>query len=739
MAFKKRAPGAPASADPEQLYRPLAGGRDGAPEALWAHQADVLRAWHTDHRESGDVAIELPTGAGKSLVGGLIGEWRRRTHGERVAYLCPTRQLAQQTAEKLSSYGIPVVLLIGRGQQWNPADRLHYTNAQAIVVSVYSHLFNSNPAISDAQVLLLDDAHAAAGYVADPWALRIDREHAAYQDVLSTLADAFAPPVLAWLRVDSPEGQLNSTSYLASPVGVAAAAGQLERALSTAATTGGIDRSAAFALTKLVGHVDRCMVYASYRSLLIRPLIPPTGTHGAFAGARQRIYMSATLGAGGELERAFGRRKIQRIPTPRGWDKQGTGRRFFCFPQLTTDLSQAPDGTNAWLKDVLREHGKAVVMTPDARTAERFRAHRVPDPAAVLEAGDVEADLDVFAAASEGVLLLTNRYDGIYLPDDACRLVVIDGLPARGDLQERFLHSALGALEVLQERIRARVVQGSGRATRNSRDYAAVLVLGDDLTTFVGRRDVQAAMHPEVHAELAFGLDNSLDLSSTEMRENLRAFAEQNEDWRSVDEDIRATRDQLDRVDPPGTTELQAAVGAEVDAWHAAWQGEWERALDKARRVLDALRGGQAPQRYAALWNYLAACWALRLADSTGDTALRIASVDYYRAARAAGRGTTWLSSLTAPVDHAIKPTTATTDPFDAAAAVAIHTYLPTLGRPATFDTQVSAARVGLAGTEPRAYEAGLAYMGRLAGAELSEGDGGAGAAPDATWIFSSA
>jgi predicted pyridoxine 5'-phosphate oxidase superfamily flavin-nucleotide-binding protein len=60
MAFKKRASGAAVPADPEQLYRTLVGTND-APQALWVHQGDVLRAWHKDHPDSADVAIELPT------------------------------------------------------------------------------------------------------------------------------------------------------------------------------------------------------------------------------------------------------------------------------------------------------------------------------------------------------------------------------------------------------------------------------------------------------------------------------------------------------------------------------------------------------------------------------------------------------------------------------------------------------------------------------------------------------
>src|SRR4051812_17977496 len=103
MAFKRRSPAIPTPPDPEQLYRLLAGS-NGGPPALWIHQGDVLREWHTQYAASSDVAIELPTGAGKTLVGGLIGDFRRRKEADRIAYLCPTRQLARQTAEKLDSY-----------------------------------------------------------------------------------------------------------------------------------------------------------------------------------------------------------------------------------------------------------------------------------------------------------------------------------------------------------------------------------------------------------------------------------------------------------------------------------------------------------------------------------------------------------------------------------------------------------------------------------------------------------
>lgn len=154
--------------------------------------------------------------------------------------------------------------------------------------------------------------------------------------------------------------------------------------------------------------------------------------------------------------------------------------------------------------------------------------------------------------------------------------------------------------------------------------------------------------------------------------------------------------------------------------------------------MLDALRGGRAPQRYAALWHYLAACWSMLLADELEDPALRSASVAHLREARAAGRGTTWLSHLAAAADSR-DAGPEIIDPLDAIACANIVKALPVLGRPARFEGDVTAARSGLLATDARPYERGLVHLGLLAGAEPSTGNGNADAAPDATWIFGTA
>jgi hypothetical protein len=736
MAFKKRAVEATLPSNPEHLY-PLRRADTSAPKALWLHQGDVLRTWHANHRNATDVAIELPTGAGKTLVGGLIGEFQRQTSKHRVAYICTNNQLARQSYEKLISYGIPAVLLTGRTAEWNRADRARYSSGEAIAVSIYHHVFNSRPALADAEYLVLDDAHAAEGTVVGPWSIEISREFPAYRDVLAVVEEAFDPLVASRLRQDTPEGQFASDVYLASPVGVAAVSGTLETAIQTAVATNTIDPQARYALQSMEGHLGRCLIYASYRRLQIRPFIAPTQGHPAFEAPAQRLYLGATLGDGGELERSFGRRKIDRIPLPEGWDRKGTGRRFFCFPELTTDLSSDPSAVDGWISDLVKASERTIVLSPDTRSASRFERECL-DGIGIVHATDIEHDLTAFTGKTDVALVLANRYDGIDLPDSDCRLAILDGLPARGDLQERFLIGSLGAMEVLQERIRARIVQGSGRATRNANDFAAVLMLGDELTAFCTRKEVRAALLPEVNAEVSFGLDNSLGTSSQEMRENLDTFFAQNAEWQEVDVEIEALRDETEQKNPPGTEQLGRSAAHEVIAYQAYWQGDLERALENAKRVIDSLSGGRAPQRYAALWNYLAASWSALLADGNRDESMRLTSSQYFRAARACGRGTMWLSHLASPAERDLQSfATEQTDPLDLDAAKQILASLSRLGG-SSFDNDVIRMRSQLAATAAIPYEEALVFLGHLSGTSDSDGNHGATAAPDASWIFGS-
>lgn len=85
------------------MFRDLS--RDADVRFLWGHQDRILERYE-EHVGTADVALELPTGTGKTLIGLLIAEWRRQARDERVLYMCPTRQLAHQVGALAQRYGI---------------------------------------------------------------------------------------------------------------------------------------------------------------------------------------------------------------------------------------------------------------------------------------------------------------------------------------------------------------------------------------------------------------------------------------------------------------------------------------------------------------------------------------------------------------------------------------------------------------------------------------------------------
>ncbi|MBA4150134.1 MAG: DEAD/DEAH box helicase family protein [Verrucomicrobia bacterium] len=75
---------------------------------LWLAQGDALRGWN-DNRTEKDISISLNTGAGKTLVGLLIGQSLVNELRSNVIYACSSIQLVEQTAKNAEGFhGAPV-------------------------------------------------------------------------------------------------------------------------------------------------------------------------------------------------------------------------------------------------------------------------------------------------------------------------------------------------------------------------------------------------------------------------------------------------------------------------------------------------------------------------------------------------------------------------------------------------------------------------------------------------------
>jgi Rad3-related DNA helicase len=168
-SFRRVSASASTPDDPEALFESLK--KAPGVQYLWSHQADVLRQYHEDCLSKRDIALELPTGAGKTLIGLLVAEYRRQKFDERALYLCPTRQLARQVGEQADAYGIPARVILPSGYEGLD----HFRLGEAIGVTTYKAVFNTNPRFTDPQAMILDDAHAAEDHIASLWSVRISR------------------------------------------------------------------------------------------------------------------------------------------------------------------------------------------------------------------------------------------------------------------------------------------------------------------------------------------------------------------------------------------------------------------------------------------------------------------------------------------------------------------------------------------------------------------------------------
>ena len=164
MAIKKRSDTQLRAETPEKLF-PLLRKTGENSDTLWPQQVDLLREYAEKRVGARDLAIELPTGTGKTLTGLLIADWRRREGKGRAIFVCPTKQLVRQVVAAAEKEGIDVVDLSGSWKQWDPSAQSKYERAKATAVVPYSSIFNTSPKLIEADIIVFDDAHAGEQYV----------------------------------------------------------------------------------------------------------------------------------------------------------------------------------------------------------------------------------------------------------------------------------------------------------------------------------------------------------------------------------------------------------------------------------------------------------------------------------------------------------------------------------------------------------------------------------------------
>ena len=639
MAFKKISKKRLVARTPEELLNDL---KTRKIKGLIAHQADMLRAYYDEHDKHTDIALQLPTGSGKTLVGLLIAEWRRRKYGERVVYLCPTKQLVNQVVEQaIGKYGLSPIGFTGKRRNYSSESKTAYRRAEAVAITNYSSFFCQPTFFENAQTVIFDDVHAGDNYISQTWSFEVSRyekEHKAiFESMVGILKEHL--PHTDYVRLLNENADDISREWVEKIPTPAFC--RLIPEFINVLDNETENTDLIYSYKRIRDNLSACHMYLSSSHILIKPCIAPTNTHAPFANAVQRVYMSATLGEGGELERLTGVPSITRLPVPQGWDTQGIGRRLFLFPELTFEEDEAIDLTC----EISKMAKRSLFLLPSTKKADSLKEKLSGySDFEFFNAQDLEDGKEDFIQSDNGIAILANRYDGIDLVDDDCRALVIVGISRATNLQERFLITRMCAMPMYNDRIITRIVQAAGRCTRSPNDYSVVVIMSDDFAGFLMQKDKTCLFHPELQAEIEFGIQQSRGINRDDFLANVEIFLEQGDEWKEADSGILEIRSETTQSRLPDVDALRNSVRSEVAYQYAIWNKDYAGALDHCRRALDSL-GGDNLKGYRAFWNYLAgsAAW---LGAQQGIAGLDSVSQDFYSRAASIAPQIKWLTEL---------------------------------------------------------------------------------------------
>ncbi|PWX37374.1 hypothetical protein CYK89_12170 [Clostridium perfringens] len=723
MAFKRISTNNNNFNSPQELFTDI---KNKTVNGLLDHQSQMINEYMEKYFSKKDIAMELPTGSGKTLVGLLIGEFRRIKKNEKVLYLCQNKQLVNQVVtQSKNKYGIKTTGYIGKTDEFTPTQKTNYITNKTISVTTYRSFFNNKTFFENPDLIIFDDAHSAESFIASFWSININKKDNKnlFFNTINLLKDSMEELSYEKMVDENPSNidlEWNDKIPTAKVID--------KFTILSSLITREIDWKQQQNWANIRDYLHACNIYIDCNNILIRPIIPPTKTFKFFDEAKQRIYMSATLGESGELERIIGIEKIERISLPDGWDKQGIGRRLFMFPSL----SLKKQDINKLLKEFLIKSNRSLILTTSKTSLKKIKEliESFELNKDIYTNKDFEISKDNFTK-NNGIAILANRFDGIDFENNECRLEILVDLPTAANLQEKFISKRLAASVLFNERIRTRIIQAIGRCTRGNSDYSIVCILGDEIIKQLYDDKKLKLLHPELQGELIFGVENSEGMKLNEFLENYDIFIEHSDEWDNIDKDIIKLRNDSLKEENPSFIKLKESAIYEVKYQYYIWKKDYLKALECVEHIINILNSNDLIG-YRGFWNYIAGTICI-LATNDGDKTLQYKSKDFFKNALICSKGITWIKGLSLINQYSENPIDNETLKLDYLIEN-IEINMKNITASKRKLTSETSEVLNLLNDRGENFEQGLKKLGDLLGVDSKKNN--TNGAPDTYWIF---
>ena len=392
--------------------------------------------------------------------------------------------------------------------------------------------------------LVVDDAHACLETVEDQFTIKLPCKTDTYNKIFGVLKESLHSECET-KAIEIENG--DPSSYMQVPYWVwQDKITEISRILVE--NSGSEELKFIWPLVKEDLMLSHCVISAN--AIEISPHAIPIHMIPSIADADRKIFMTATLVDDSILSSHFGVEE-EYIETPIVPDSAGDiGDRMILLPQvLNADTTE--DEIKSYCKQISSKINVVVIVPSD------YRANYWSDEAdLILNKNNLYEGVDKLKSGHIGLVILINRYDGIDLPGDACRLLVIDGFPDVRRQIDKVKQSVLMGSTKQVNQILQRIEQGMGRGVRSNDDHCVVFLVGRDLTSQLYSQGAMDKLSPGTKAQLTLSgqvAEQIQDKSINEITDTINYCLYRNEDWVRASKGVLASlkydeKNQLDSV-----------------------------------------------------------------------------------------------------------------------------------------------------------------------------------------------
>ena len=576
--------------DPIEIYDSLDRRSDIGP--LRQVQENILKRWYSERTNKKDTIVKLHMGEGKTLVGLLILNSKLNSTNLPCMYVCPNKFLLDQTCQEAKRFGIPFCTF--------EAGELptEFINGEKILIVHVQKVFNGLSKFNisrnsiDIGAIVLDDSHTCIESIQSSFTITVEKNHPLYIKLLSLFEEDLKEQGDGTF-LDIKNGEYDS--MLSIPYWA-----WIDKKDSVVEIISSLrnDDSIKFQWPLLKDDFTRCHAVISGNKLEIAPYILPMSKYPFWTNAENRILMSASTQDDAFLIKDLDF-EIEAVKNPlTDNSKKWSGEKLVLIPSLFNEALDHDYIVNQIAPPKQKKFG-VVIIVPSKKKSEQYGYLK----SIVTTKENIKEHIDNLKKGNyESPIVLINRYDGIDLPDDVCRVLLLDSLPHSNTLFAQYEESVRSNSNIINKKIAQRIEQGMGRSVRGERDYSIIILIGSDLVQFIRSKKNTSLLSNQTEKQINIGIDLA-KIIKDQLPENADYYKEflslatkllkRDEGWKNY------YKDQMNTIqETPKDYSLLEIFNFEKKAEQALYLNDFASAFDYAQKIADYFNNNQAEKAW---------------------------------------------------------------------------------------------------------------------------------------------